>query len=287
MKPIFLLIRPWQWVKNIFVLAPVFFGGKLLHLTDDWHVWLAFTCFCLASSAVYAMNDWFDRAHDALHPSKKNRPLASGALSPAAAIWIWLVLSITAVAGALWLPYPAAILITLYIFMQFLYSWRLKHEALLDVTIIAIGFELRVLIGGIATGIPVSNWLILMTFLLSLFLGFDKRRNDLLLAGAGKATRPSLDGYNIPFLQLATGVTTTSLIVCYILYTISEEVTHRIGSEYVFITSFFVIIGLLRYLQIVMVHQQQGALAGSFLKDWLLLLMGAGWLLSFGWLLYG
>lgn len=289
MKGLFSLIRPLHWGKNLVIFAPVFFGGKLFEVSNDALLWLVFICFCMASSAVYALNDWFDRGLDIQHPIKKHRPLAAGTVRPKVAIGVWAILSSGALLGSMSLPHPVSWLIGGYILLNMLYSWRLKHIALLDVSILSIGFELRVFSGGYVSAIPVSDWLVLMIFLLSMLLGFEKRRADLMHMAAepDRIFRPVLEAYSLSFLRTAARVTATILIVCYILYSISEEVVIRIGSDKIYLTSFFVIIGLLRYLQLTEEDLLRPQFGCQIWTDPLLISMGFGWMIVFGGLLYG
>lgn len=256
-------------MKNAFVFLPLFFGWKLAGPEAVVRAGLAFFAFCLAASAVYVVNDLKDVAEDRAHPTKRNRPLASGALSPREGLTFAAVL----LAGALVLTLrlasgPFAGILAAYLGINLLYSFLLKHRALIDLGCIAVGFVLRVFAGGVVTDITPSHWIVLMTFLLALFLGFAKRRDDLLLSAAGcEKTRRSLDGYNLEFVSAAMMIMAAVVIVSYILYTVSPEVIAKHGSDKLYLTAIFVIMGVLRYLQITLVECKSGSPTLVLLRD--------------------
>ena len=168
-----------------------------------------------------------------------------------------------------------------YLVLNLIYSFNLKHLAVLDVFCIALGFVLRVYAGGVAAGVVISHWLVALTFLLALFLALGKRRDDLLQTNAGNSVRKSLDGYNLEFVGLAMGVMAAVIIVAYFLYTISPDTIARHGTDQLYLTSFWVILGLLRYFQITLVEERSGSPTIIFLKDTFLQITIIFWLLSF------
>ncbi len=263
------LARPHQYVKNAFVFLPLFFGWKLAGPDAPSRAVLAFAAFCLTASAVYVVNDLKDMDEDRAHPTKRNRPLASGALAPREG----LVFAAGLLAGGLALTLalgsgPFAAILAAYLGINLLYSFALKHKALIDLGCIAVGFVLRVFAGGVVTGVTPSHWIVLMTFLLALFLGFAKRRDDLLLSAAGcEKTRRSLDGYNLEFVSAAMMIMAAVVIVSYILYTVSPEVIAKHGSDKLYLTAIFVIMGVLRYLQITLVECKSGSPTLVLLRD--------------------
>jgi len=282
------LMRPHQYVKNAFVFLPLFFGQKLMepHLLPS--VLLAFAAFCLLASAVYVFNDLQDLESDRRHPEKRNRPLASGAVSPAQA---WRLLSLLAVAGlAAMAPLGGSLLAiaAVYLLLNLLYSLKLKHVAILDIHCIAVGFELRIFAGGLAAGVVPSHWLVLMTFLIALFLALAKRRDDLVLSQEkGAPIRASLDGYNFDFINAAMMVMASVTLVCYILYTLSAQVTAYYGSNQLYLTTLWVLAGFLRYLQVTLVDEKgSGSPAKLVLRDRFLQGVILLWLGSFFLLLY-
>jgi 4-hydroxybenzoate polyprenyltransferase len=259
MKTLLLVLRsmrPGQWVKNVLVFAPLVFALRVHDATAVLRAFGAFLLFSLASGAVYLVNDLLDRAKDREHPVKRRRPIASGELPPAAA----LVAAGLAAAGALGLSLLAggrlALVLGAYLLINVAYSRRLKHVVILDVMTIAAGFVLRVLAGGIAIGVATSTWLLLCTSLLALFLGFGKRRHELVLLEVNAAShRPILSEYSPYFLDQMIAVVTTSTLVSYALYTMDPAVHQKLGTPYLPLTIPFVLYGIFRYLYLV--HQRE------------------------------
>ena len=285
MKGIIKLIRPKQWIKNLFVFIPMFFGGSLFNTTNIWASVVTFVSFCLAASAIYCFNDIYDLDADRKHPVKCKRAIASGEVSVPQAyatmgIMIAISLAVLVLLPSQCLKVGAVILF--YILLNIAYCARLKEIAILDVCIVAFGFVLRILAGGVATDIVLSNWLVLMTFLLTLFLSFAKRRDDVLrMNETGEAPRKNTSRYNLTFINEAITITGTVTLVCYILYTVSPEVISRFHSQYLYLTSVFVLLGLLRYLQITVVDKQSGDPTKVVLRDRFIQLIVLAWGLSF------
>ena len=287
MKHFLKLIRPHQYVKNIFIFLPLFFAGQITNTVQDINALLAFVAFSLSASAVYILNDFNDIAEDQLHPKKKYRPLASGDISKKTALCLMILL----VAGGSYLMYTlsvnSVIILGFYIILNIAYCFYLKHVAILDICIIAIGFVLRLFVGSTVTGINLSMWIVIMTFLLALFLALAKRRDDVLLfMKTGNKMRKVIDGYNLQFIDSAMMIMASVVIVAYIIYTTSTDVLHRLNSEYLYLTSLFVIIGIMRYLQISSVEQDSGSPTKVILKDIFIQLTLCAWVLSFAWILY-
>ncbi len=281
------LARPHQYVKNLFVFLPVFFGGKLDNLQIILNTLWAFLAFSLTASAVYVLNDIKDINEDREHPKKKNRPVAKGTLSVMNAIAFLIILLATSFSVAIvFLPKNFLFILLLYLFLNAAYSFYLKHIAIIDVVCIATGFVLRVIAGGVVSAIPISQWIVIMTFLLALFLALGKRRDDLLLSANGCNTRKCLDGYNLEFVSLSMVLMTSVVIVAYIQYCVSPEVIQKHGTHDLYFTGFWVIIGLLRYLQITFVEERSGSPTLVLLKDYFLWVVIAGWAITFYWLLY-
>ncbi|MBI5589055.1 MAG: decaprenyl-phosphate phosphoribosyltransferase [Deltaproteobacteria bacterium] len=281
------LARPHQYLKNGFIFLPLFFSYQFTHWQLLLRVTLSFLVFCLAASSVYVLNDLKDIQDDRLHPVKKNRPLASGAISVTEAGFFWILLALSSLMLTLIFPDFSVLMLTAgYIGMNIAYSFSLKHIPIVDVVTIASGFVLRVCVGGRAAGIPVSHWIVLMTFLLALFLALAKRRDDLLLAVDGKHLRRSLNGYTMEYVSLSMGVMAAVTIVSYILYTLSPEVIIKHGSDKLYLTTFWVIVGLLRYLQITVVKNFSGSPTRALIQDVFLQIVIAGWIANFVLLLY-
>lgn len=279
-------MRPHQWVKNGFVLIPAFFGGKIGVLVESYQPLVAFLSFCAVASAVYILNDIFDLEKDKIHERKCLRPLASGAVTLRNAVAMIAVLVAIAASLALTIGEAFIYIVASYITLNLLYSLYFKHISLIDISFIATGFVLRVLAGGVATDVVISKWLILMTFLLACCLAVGKRRDDLLLAVDKEALRPANSGYTLRFIDTCLVILGSITIVCYVMYTVSDEVVRRLNSDNVYLTSVFVVIGILRFLQIAIVEQKSGSPTLILLKDTLIQAMIALWFLSFLVLLY-
>jgi 4-hydroxybenzoate polyprenyltransferase len=174
----------------------------------------------------------------------------------------------------------------LYFIINVAYSLSLKHLAIIDVSLIGLGFLLRVLAGGVVTGVAVSHWLIVLTFVLALILGLAKRRGEYLVAMGENNFRKALEGYNLPFLDMSIVVCSTVAVVAYLMYCFSPEVTQRMGSDKIFYTAFFVVVGILRYLQLTMVFGKTESPTRALLRDGFLQIILLAWIGSFAWLLY-
>lgn len=291
MKHYIQLLRPLQWIKNTFVFAPVFFSTNLLKPEFFWPTLVVFASFCLISSAIYCFNDLRDVEADRLHPKKCKRPIASGNVSIRGG---YVMMFLCTIGALLLIPLSQSpntpylyIIIGGYWLMNIAYCIRLKQIAILDVTIIAIGFVMRVLAGGAATNIWISHWLVLMTFLVTLFLAFTKRNDDYrLYEQTGTKPRDSITGYNKTFINEATAIIASITMVCYIMYTMSPEVIARMGTRYVYLTSGWVLAGLLRYLQNMIVYGLSGSPTKSLVKDHFIQFCIIGWLASFFTIIY-
>ncbi|OQY28237.1 MAG: decaprenyl-phosphate phosphoribosyltransferase [Candidatus Cloacimonetes bacterium 4572_55] len=281
------LLRVSHWVKNLFLFLPVFFAGDLFHWETVARLIGGFFCFSLSSGAVYIFNDYMDIESDKLHNQKRNRPLAAGEITPISALSLAGFSVVVSLGGAFAFDNQFVIILSIYLINNILYSSKLKHIPILDLTIIAIGFILRIFAGGALTETPISNWLVLMTFLLALFLGLSKRRDDVLIFRRdGDRVRRSIDGYNLDFINASMVMMSSVLIVSYIMYTVSEQVISRIGHDDLYLTVFFVVLGLLRYLQISLVHNDSGSPTKILLKDRFIQITIFGWIVAFYFLLY-
>ena len=292
MNNILKLIRPHQWLKNVFVLIPMFFGGSLLDPEDIRASLLTFLAYSFVASSVYCFNDINDIEADRRHPVKCKRPLASGAVSMGTA---WMLMALMFVLAALMTALlgdrghilkVGGVLLFYYI-LNICYCAKLKQYAIVDVCIVAFGFVLRVLAGGFATDITLSKWLVLMTFLLTLFLSFAKRRDDVLrMNETGEPPRKNTIRYNLTFINQAITITASVTLVCYIMYTVSPEVVARLGSDLLYLTSVFVLLGLLRYIQITVVDKKSGDPTKIMLRDRFTQLVVVLWALTFLILIY-
>jgi 4-hydroxybenzoate polyprenyltransferase len=248
-----------------------------------------FVAFCLAASSIYCFNDIIDVEDDRRHYDKAKRPIASGAVSIKQAYFVMFALIAVSMA-ILWLFLPevnALIIVMAYWILQMAYCAILKRQAIIDVGIVAFGFVLRIIAGGIAADVTVSKWLVLMTFLLTLFLGFAKRRDDVLLYNKdGKSPRYNTRRYNLTFLNQTLTICGSVMLVCYIMYTVSPEVMAKFGSHYIYLTSIYVLLGLLRYIQLTVVDEKSGDPTKMLLHDRFIRLDVLAWLLTFLFLIY-
>jgi len=277
-EPYFKLARPRQWVKNSFVLPGLIFGHALGEPEKVAAALAATAAFCLMSSAVYAMNDCFDRERDREHPDKRLRPIASGQVSVRAAVLFAVLLAAGALAlGTCASPLVAAILAA-YALLNLGYSIGLKRIPVLDVFIIAAGFMLRLLAGTLGIGIEPSRWLLFCGFLVTLFLGFAKRRAELIRLGeeAGQH-RPVLEAYTESFLDAAVLVCAIGMVIAYGLYTVSVQTVAQHGTELT-LTLPFVLFGTFRYLFLLRHRGGGGDPSNELLDDPWLLASAAGWI---------
>lgn len=249
MQPVIALIRPAHWIKNLFVVAPLIFSVSFMDTDALMKVGLAFAAFSLAASGVYCVNDLADMEKDAKHPLKKKRPLPSGAVTPLSASLLSSLLFIGAFALV---PRAALPPLAIYVGMNFLYSGALKHVALLDVMLIAIGFILRVITGAMAIDVVFSRWIFLTTLFLALFLALAKRRAEsAALANDAADQRPSLSGYSVRFLDRLLLVCLSLTSITYALYLNDPDTVMRFGSEHLMFTLPFVLYGMFRYFYLV------------------------------------
>ena len=276
------LIRPHQLIKNGFVFLPLFFAGKLFEPSAFFTALLVFIVFGMVSSGVYVFNDLRDVAEDREHPRKKHRPIACGDVSPFEAKWLMAALISLGLLLA-WVMLGLNVLLVLfgYLLLNILYSLGLKHTAVLDISCIALGFVLRVFSGATACGIYASHWIILMTFLLALYLALAKRYDDLLLVARGDKGRRSLDGYNPEMVSSAMVLMAAVTIICYVMYTVSPDTIAYHGTNKLYLTTFWVVLGVLRYMQLTLVKHKSGSPTLALLQDPPLGLIIAAWLASF------
>ena len=280
------LIRPHHYIKNLFVLAPIFFSGLITNEVLLNQSLIAFILFSLAASSVYILNDIMDVSEDRLHPKKKNRPIASGSV-PVSIAWIILTCFVVAsLVGSWYISANLTYVLILYIVMNILYSLGMKHLSIIDVTMISMGFVLRIFAGSVIIETDPSMWIILMTFLLSFFLGLSKRRDDVLMNANGLKTRKNIDGYNLDFVNAAMVVMASVVIFSYISYTISDLTQERLGTDYLYLTVLFVIIGIFRYFQITFVEENSGSPTKIMINDRFSQINIAIWMITFGYIIY-
>jgi 4-hydroxybenzoate polyprenyltransferase len=281
------LLRPSQWTKNLLLFAALLFSGHLFDAVEFLTVCAAFACFCLVASGAYVMNDLHDCERDRQHPIKSQRPLPAGRVGRGAAIGTSLVLMAVAVVGSMALGAPFALLTIGYLALQIAYTYSLKDMVILDVMAIASGFVLRAVAGGVVIEVPISPWLIICTFLLALFLGFSKRRHEIvLLEGNATDHRTALREYSPYFLDQMISVVTASTVVAYASYTASPEVHSKLGTDKLYLTIPFVLFGIFRYLYLVHQKEEGGNPTQLLLSDRPLLAGVVSWVLTAACLLY-
>lgn len=288
-KGIMRLLRPHQWIKNGVVFLAMIFSGRLLD-ADCWiNTILAAISFCLVSSSVYCLNDVLDSKYDRLDPVKCQRPVASGIVSPAEALISGAVVAfLSVIISLLTLPWGCTVIIAVYLSLNILYCVALKHIVLVDVMIVAIGFVLRVVMGGVASQIWISQWIVIMVFLLALFLALAKRRHEVVLVARSEKQegRKSVSGYTVPFLNSALSMLGAVLVIGYVMYTLQPKSGKGPDSEYLYITALPVLFGILRYLQLTIVENCSGSPTKIAYSDPPLLVTGAVWLITFILIIY-
>jgi len=281
LRQILALARPTQWIKNGVVLAALVFAGEASNLAKAEQAVLAMVIFCLLSSAVYAFNDLLDREKDRLHPLKKNRPIASGKVPVSVASAMIVVLMAVSLTGSWWLGRNFMIAAAAYLVLNGLYSIWLKNLVILDVMSIALGFVIRAFAGAVAINVPASKWLLVTTLFLALFLAFGKRRHELLLLEEDATShRKSLDRYSPYLLDQCIGVTTAAVVVMYMLYTFSEEVSQRLGTNDLYFTIPFVVYGIFRYLYLIHKEEKGGSPTRVLITDRPILLTVVLWIMT-------
>jgi decaprenyl-phosphate phosphoribosyltransferase len=245
------LARPSQWVKNLFLFIPIFFAGELQNVQKVTDVALAFIAFCCIASAIYTINDLKDIESDKQHPEKCKRPLAAGLVSRPEAIVTFFFLLLGG-GFCVWLVgnHLFSMVLLFYFLMNIGYSLGLKRVPILEILIVASGFVLRVIGGGFVAEVEVSQWMVIMVFLLAIFLALAKRRDDFfVITDSGKAIRKSIEHYNLEYINSLLNMISGVIIVAYLMYVISPDVMSRFHSKYLYITTVFVIAGMMRYLQ--------------------------------------
>ena len=284
------ILRPKQWVKNFFVMLPLFFGGELFNTQALLSAVITMLAYSFAASSIYCFNDIHDVSDDRRHPVKCHRPVASEAVSIAMAYGMMIVCFILSAVCVALLPDTALQtggVILFYWLLNLAYCAWLKQHAIIDVCIVAFGFVLRLLAGGLATHIELSKWIVLMTFLITLFMSFAKRRDDVIrMEKTGEAPRKNTIRYNLTFINQAITITASVTLVCYIMYTVSPEVISHFKTDYLYLTSIFVLVGLLRYIQLTVVDQRSGDPTKVLLKDRFTQLIVLAWLLTFLLIIY-
>lgn len=287
MKKLAMMIRAAHWAKNLFLLIPLFFAGELFDISRMLDVLWGVAAFSLAASGIYILNDIQDVEKDRLHPVKKHRVIASGQISFGQA---WAVMAVCMAGGLAigWVcGYRFLLILVLYLLLNVGYSLGLKHISILDIMILAAGFVLRIKAGGVIAEVGISQWLMIMVFLLAVFLALGKRRDDILVkVSSGHEVRRAMSGYNLDFLNTSLAVVSAIMMMAYIMYTLSPEVIRHLGTYRLYYTSIFVFAGLLRYLQLIYVNKETRSPTRLLYKDHFIQICIVCWILSFYFLIY-
>lgn len=281
------LLRPKDWAKNLFLFIPLFFSGEIFNFSKIINVFEGFIAFCCIASSIYILNDFADIENDKKHPQKRNRPLASGEARIPIALSIALFLFIGGFFIAYLIGNPFFILLAIYFFLNIAYSFKLKNIPILDMFIIAIGFSLRIRSGGALAAVHVTIWMNIMVFLLALFMAAGKRRDDVLLTlSTGVNMRKAMKGYTLDFLNTLLALISAVMIVSYFMYTVSERVIAQHGTNRLYLTSLFVMAGVMRYLQIIYVHSDAGSPTKILYKDRFIQVCIVLWIIGYYFFIY-
>ncbi len=281
----FQLMRPKQWVKNVFVFAPLFFTPLAVTTDSVAGVLTVFAAFCLVSSGVYCFNDARDCESDRLHPVKRNRPVASGRVSIPVAMMMAFLLIFSGLLLAIWKTPTAAVVLIAYLAINAGYSLGLKKISIVDVMVISVGFVLRLHAGAVVINVEPTPWIQICGGLLALFIALAKRRDDLSLE-IGADHRASLGGYTKPFLDNCIVVTLSALLISYLMFTLDGDAMTRLGSDKIYLTVPYVIAGIFRYVQLTVVFQRSGSPTDLLFEDGFLLACVSGWLASYVYMIH-
>ena len=280
------LLRPSHYIKNIFIFLPLFFSGQITLIDKSLDAIIAFISFSLSASAIYIFNDLNDLKDDKKHPVKKLRPLASGLIDNKIAILIMILLISISLGIMMTVSKVSLVILIIYILLNLAYSLGLKKFSILDIIIISIGFVLRLFVGSFAYNVKLEIWIVIMTFLLALFIALGKRRDDaFILKSTKKKMRKSIDGYNLKLIDSIMLVLAAVIIVSYIQFSISLETILKF-SEYLYLTTIFVIFGIIRYMQLVFVKNISGDPVEIILKDKVIQINLLVWLSAFILIIY-
>lgn len=281
------LLRPKDWAKNLFLFIPLFFAGEISNLSKIGDLLLGFLAFSFVASSIYIINDYRDVEDDRKHPTKRNRPIASGAVPGTAALIICGIL-LAAGFGLAWIIRDKFVFVLgIYFVINLFYSLGLKNIPILDILILAAGFVLRIKAGSVISYIALSEWIVIMVFLLAVFMAIGKRRDDVLLkVSSGTDMRKSIKGYNLEFLNVLLALVCAVIVVAYFMYTMSDEVILRMGTHRLYYTCLFVLAGIMRYLQIIYVMADSGSPTKILYKDRFIQITLLLWIASFVTIIY-
>lgn len=281
------LLRPKDWAKNLFLFLPLFFGREISNIHKVIAVALGFIAFSCIASSIYIINDYRDREDDRKHPVKCKRPLASGAVSPTAGLVIAAFLIIAGFTLAWFIRDKFVFVLAIYFLVNLGYSLGLKAIPILDLMLLATGFVLRIKAGSVIAYVPLSEWIVIMVFLLAIFMAIGKRRDDVLLKlSTGADMRKSIKGYNLEFLNVLLALVCAVIIVAYLMYCMSPATIQFLGTYRLYYTCVFVMAGIIRYLQIIYVSADAGSPTKILYKDRFIQVTLLLWIASFFTILY-
>ncbi|RYG42347.1 MAG: decaprenyl-phosphate phosphoribosyltransferase [Chitinophagaceae bacterium] len=288
MKHYIKLLRPKHWAKNLFLFLPLFFAGKFFEPDKILLLTGGFFAFSFLASSIYIINDYRDIEDDKKHPEKRNRPLAAGLVNKTASIILSVLLTISGLLLAFLVDQSGKFLFitSIYYVLNMMYSFGLKNISIIDILILASGFVLRVKGGAELAGVNTTEWFLIMTFLLALFMALAKRRDDVMLKlSTGAEMRKSMKGYSLEFLNTLLALFSAILIVSYINFTVTPAAHQKYGFR-LFYTALFVIAALMRYLQITFIHNKAGSPTDVLYKDRFIQVTLVLWATSFFVILY-
>ena len=281
------LLRPKDWAKNLFLFLPLFFGRKFTDVHLLILVALGFVAFSCVASSIYIINDYRDREDDRKHPVKCKRPLASGAVSASSALIICAILLVAGFTIAWLIRDKFAFVLGIYFLVNLGYSLGLKSIAILDLVLLAAGFVLRIKAGSVISYVPLSEWIVIMVFLLAIFMAIGKRRDDVLLKlSTGTDMRKSIKGYNLELLNVLLALVSAIIIVAYLMYCMDPRTVSNMGTYRLYYTGVFVMAGIMRYLQIIYVAADAGSPTKILYKDRFIQVTLLLWMASFFVILY-
>jgi decaprenyl-phosphate phosphoribosyltransferase len=281
------LMRPKDWAKNLFLFVPMFFAKEFFLIGKLIPVIYGFIAFSATASSIYIINDYRDREDDRKHPVKCKRPLAAGTVKPSAALTLCGMLIVLGLGLGWYLGLEFLVVLGTYFAMNLAYSLGLKNIPILDLFILALGFVLRIKAGSVVSQTFLSEWIVIMVLLLSLFMAIGKRRDDVLLKlTSGTDMRKSVKGYTLEFLNTLLAMVSAIIIVAYLMYTLSPEVILRLQTYRLYFTCIFVMAGLMRYLQIIFVRQDAGSPTRILYRDRFIQITLLLWIASYISILY-
>jgi decaprenyl-phosphate phosphoribosyltransferase len=281
------LLRVRDWVKNLVILLPLFFSGRMGEGALMTQGLIAVAAFCCVSSAIYIFNDLSDRELDRLHPRKRARPIASGAVRTVTALALAAVLLAAGMAIAALLGAGLILPLAVYLLLNVAYSLGLKYIPVMDITILALGYVIRIVTGGAVIHVTLSAWIVALTFLSAMFIGMAKRREDVVIClEAGIEVRRAIEAYNLKFVDAALSILASVTIVAYLMFTFSPGVIARFHTDKLYWTTVFVIAGILHYLRLILAGNQGGNPTDILFTDRWMQLILFGWIVSFGLLIY-